>query len=102
MLIISVCCVGETEDELEPGPGRPPGRPKRTKNVSGTASADSASTALSGPPSVRPLSAASATSLASTGGDKREFEEKKSEDQLQDGKETPDSQKSLNMDDKSL
>eukprot|EP00092_Neocalanus_flemingeri_P008454 GFUD01009110.1.p1 GENE.GFUD01009110.1~~GFUD01009110.1.p1 ORF type:complete len:2320 (+),score=595.04 GFUD01009110.1:230-7189(+) len=87
---------GETEDDLEHQ--KKESRPKRIKNVSGTPSADSSNPAPSASTSVqiRPCSAASGASITSF--DKKDFEEKKVEDQ--DGKQTPDSQKS--MDDKTL
>ena len=87
---------GETEDDLEHQ--KKESRPKRIKNVSGTPSADSNNQAAGASTSVqiRPSSAASGTSVTSF--DKKDFEDKKVEDQ--DGKQTPDSQKS--MDDKTL
>ena len=87
---------GETEDDLEHQ--KKESRPKRIKNVSGTPSVDSSnpSAVHSGFVHMRPSSAASGTSITSF--DKKDFEEKKVEDQ--DGKQTPDSQKSA--DDKTL
>ena len=83
---------GETEDDLDQN--KKDVRPKRKKNVSGTPSVDS--TVVPVVPSLsaattRPPSAASGTSVTSL--DKKDSEEqKKVEDQ--DGKQTPDSQKS--------
>merc|ERR1711892_994991 len=87
---------GETEDDLEHQ--KKESRPKRIKNVSGTPSVESSNSAaiVSSIVQMRPSSAASGTSITSF--DKKDFEDKKVEDQ--DGKQTPDSQKS--MDDKSL
>ena len=88
--------IGETEDDFEHQ--KKDFRSKRSKNVSGTPSADSSNHAAGPSTSVqmRPSSAASVTSITSF--DKKEFEDKKVDDQ--DGKQTPDSQKS--MDDKTL
>ena len=88
---------GETEDDLEHQ--KKESRPKRIKNVSGTPSVESSNPPTAPTPTpipIRPSSAASGTSTTSN--DKKDLEDKKVEDQ--DGKQTPDSQKS--MDDKTL
>jgi len=88
---------GETEDDLELQ--KKESRPKRIKNVSGTPSVESSNPPTAPTPTpmqIRPSSAASGTSTTSN--DKKDLEDKKVEDQ--DGKQTPDSQKS--MDDKTL
>ena len=113
VLLLTQSFSAETDDDLE---GSKKGmRPKRVKNLSGPPPAtpsEGSSTPAPSTSQTRPASAASVASTASAS-DKRDIEDVKAEekqedkveakhedkaDESNDGKQTPDSQKSLSLD----